>query len=318
MVATNQPVAISNLIHQQTGFELDVPDMNNPVERELQRIMVMDDEAQQEVDKWIIENRRFAAEGAGVEPQVLNQRIRTRFEPVRKAYQEFIKKYPDNARGRIAYASFLNDLGEEGAVFEQLEKAKELSPNNAAVWNNLANIHGHTGEPKMAFEYYEKAININSNEPIYYHNFGTTVFLFRVDAREYYNIDEQQVFDKALNLYSNAMRLSPEDFALASDVAQTYYGIKPLRTNDALMAWTNAMNLAGNDVEREGVHIHFARIKMLAGQYDEAKSHLDRVHNRNYADLKVRVGKAIQNRIEEAGNTNAPASTNSNDILQIP
>ena len=34
--------------------------------------------------------------------------------------------------------------------------------------------------------------------------------------------------------------------------AESYYGIHPLRTNDALVAWTNALNVAHNDAEREG------------------------------------------------------------------
>jgi len=37
-----------------------------------------------------------------------------------------------------------------------------------------------------------------------------------------------------------------------------------------LAAWTNALQIAHNDVEREGVYIHLARIKMIAGRYAEA------------------------------------------------
>ena len=69
------------------------------------------------------------------------------------------------------------------------------------------------------------------------------------------------MFDKALALYQQAMKLDPENFPLATDYAQSYYGIRPLRTNDALVAWTNALNIARDDVEREGVYLHLARIK---------------------------------------------------------
>jgi len=57
---------------------------------------------------------------------------------------------------------------------------------------------------KKAFDYYAKAIELNPQEPIYYHNFGTTVYLFRKDAMDFYGITEQQVYDKALGLYSKA------------------------------------------------------------------------------------------------------------------
>src|SRR5206468_6813978 len=133
-------------------------------------------------------------------------------------------------RARIAFASFLGDLNDEEASQTEYENALELETNNPAIYNNLANIYGHTGPVKKAFEFYARAIELNPSEPVYYHNFGTTVFLFRKDAREFYGIDEQQVFNKALELYAKAIKLDPTNFPLASDIAQTYYGIKPTRT----------------------------------------------------------------------------------------
>jgi tetratricopeptide (TPR) repeat protein len=146
---------------------------------------------------------------------------------------------------------------------------------------------------KKAFEYYQKAIDLNPNEPVYYHNFGTTVYLFRKDAMEFYNITEQEVFNKALELYARAMKLAPDDFPLASDVAQTYYGIKPTRTEDALKAWTNALNIAHDEVERQGVYLHLARIKLHAERFGEARAHINAVTNAMYDELKGRLLKNL-------------------------
>ncbi len=308
LMATNQPAALSNLVVQHTGVSVEITDPNDPVEKEFQVVMKQDDDAQAEVDKWIRDNQEFAKQGAGVPAEELNQRILTRFEPVRKAYEEFLQRHPDHARAHLSFASFLDDIGDEDGSVNHMEKARELDPKNPAVWNNLANHYGHTGGLKTAFEYYAKAIELNPNEPIYYHNFGTTVFLFRKDAKEFFTITEQQVFDKALDLYSHALKLDPDNFPLASDVAQTYYGIKPLRTNDALLAWTNTLNIAHNEVEREGVYIHLARLKMLFGRFDEATAHLNSVTNENYAELKRRVKRAMDERIAEAGKTNDPSA----------
>ncbi|MDB6122244.1 MAG: repeat-containing protein, partial [Pedosphaera sp.] len=241
LVATNQPAAVSNLVTQTTGITVTVPDPNDPVEKEYKKLMVDDDAAQEEVDKWIQENNAFAEKGGGAPNSVLNERIRKRFEPVRKGYEDFIKLHPDHARVRLAYGAFLNDIKEEEAAVAQFEKARELDPKNPATWNNLANHFGHDGEVKKAFEYYAKAIELNPSEAVYYQNFGTTVFLFRKDAMEYYKIDEQQVFTKALELYQKAVQLEPNNFELLQDVAQTYYGIKPTRTEEALNAWTNTL-----------------------------------------------------------------------------
>jgi len=303
LVATNTPAAISNFVEKTTGFSVPVRNLNDPAARELAMLEQQDDAAMEEIDRWITDNRRFAAEGAGLSDEELNRKILARLDVVRRAYEDFLTRHPDHAEAHVAYASFLADIGDEEGEVQHLEKAARINPDIPAVWNNLANHFGHRGPVKRAFACYEKAIAPNPNEPIYYHNFGTTVYLFRKDAREYFSINEQQVFDKAFELYSNAMRLDPSNFLLASDIAQTYYGIKPLRTNDALLAWTNAMALASDDIEREGVHIHFARIKLGIGRFDEARAHLDAVSNPIYADLKRRL---LRNLNEKEYGTNPP------------
>ena len=316
LVATNQPAAVSNLAAQTAGVAITIPDPNDPVEKEYQKLLADDDAAQAEVDQWIRDNRTFAASGAGASTEEMNQRIETRFEPIRKAYQDFLERHPDHARARLAYGSFLGDKGDEEGAQTQWEKARELDPKNPAAWNNLANFYGHVGEPKKAFSYYAKAIELEPTEPVYYHNFGTTVYLFRRDAMEYYSITEQQVFDKALDLYRQAMKLDPGNFPLASDVAQTYYAIRPLRTNDALVAWTNTLKIAHDEIEREGVYIHLARLKMVAGRFDEARQQLNAVTNEMYADLKRVVTRSLNDRESKAKETNAPPATES--IVTVP
>lgn len=278
------------------------------IDKEYHKVMEADDAAQAEVDKWIRDNQEFAEKGAGTPPALLKRRIQERFEPVRKAYEDFLERHPKHVEARIAYASFLGDLKDEESAQEQLEKALAIDPKNPAIYNNLANICGHIGSVKKAFEYYAKAIQLNPLEPVYYHNFGTTVYLFRTDAKEFYGIDEQQVFAKAFGLYSNAMRLDPMNFPLASDVAQTYYGVKPLPTETALQAWTNALKIAHDEIEREGVYLHFARIKLLAGRFDEARAHLNTVTNQMYAQLKDRLERNLKERQSEARTNNATAA----------
>jgi tetratricopeptide (TPR) repeat protein len=309
LMATNQPAAVSNLLLQSTGISLKAPHSNDPVEKALDQILEQDDAAQAEVDKWITDNNAFAEKGAGVPGEEMRRRILERFAPVEKAYQDFIHQYPTNSRALVAYASFLGDTKSEDAAEEQLDKALEVDTNNPAIYNNLANIYGHHGPVKKAFDYYARALQLNPLEPVYYHNLGTTVFLFRKDAKEYYGIDEQQVFNKAFELYSNAMRLDPQDFPLASDVAQTYYGVNPFRPEEALKAWTNALNLAHDEVEREGVYIHFARVNIMSHRFAEARVMLNNVTNETYADLKGRVARSLEQRQKDAATSNAMPAT---------
>ena len=313
--------AASNLVQQNTGTPVAIISTNDPAEQELQKLMEADDVALDEVDRWIQTNNVLAATGAGESKEALNQRIHARFGVVRRNYEDFLLRHPNSARGFLAYGTFLGDTGDEQAGKVQLENSRQLDQNNPAVWNGLANYYGESGQVTNAFAYYAKAIELDPSEPVYYQNLATTVYLFRSDARQFYGINEQEVFDKALGFYRKAMQLDPDNFDLASDYAETYYGIRPLRTNDALGAWTNALNIAHNDVEREGVFMHLARLKTVSGRFAEAHAQLEVVTNAIYAVLKHQLERSLADRENAATNvvngsaiaatpTNTPAAGN--------
>jgi tetratricopeptide (TPR) repeat protein len=281
----------------------------DPVEKEYRRLLELDDQTLAELDRLI---RDFQSAGADNESAraELRRRIDERIEQVRKAYEDFLRRHPNHARARLAYGSFLNEIKEEEGAVEQWEKARQLDPQNPAAWNNLANYYGHRGPVTNAFQYYQKAIELDPLEPVYYHNFGTTVYLFRKDAMEFFGITEQQVFDKALDLYARALQLDPTNFFLAHDIAQTYYGIQPLRTNEALLAWTYTLGLARDNLERQGVLIHLARVRILAGQFEEARALLEKVTEPALQELKNRVERNLKYREAQArGATNDPPTT---------
>ena len=308
MLSTNPVGAASNMVTTTTGIQVGAAGTNDVAEAEYRKLLEEDDRAQGAADRWIQENQEFATRGGAIPNTELNRRIMDRFAPVRTGYEDFLRRHPEHVAGRIAFASFLGDTGDEDGAQSQLEKALTLDPKNPAIYNNLANIYTHSGPVKKAFEYYAKAIELSPREPTYYHNLGTTVYLFRSDAKEIYGISEDAVFAKAFGLYSNSMRLDPDNFPLASDVAQTYYGITPLRTVDALRAWTNAYGIAHDEVEREGVQLHFARVKLLSGRFAEAKGHLNLVTNSMYADMKQRLTRNLAEK-EESARTNAAAAS---------
>ncbi len=309
LMTTNQALASSNVIQQNINISIPITNSNDTAEMELKQLMAKDDAAQAEVTKWTQDNNAFAAQGAGESKAELNRRIMARLNGIRTGYEDFLRRYPDSAGGHLAYGSFLNDIGEEEAAMRQNEKASRLDPKNPAAWNNLANYYCENGLLTNAFTDYAKAIELNPAEPVYYQNLATVVYLYRKDARDFYHINEQQVFDKSLALYRKAMQLDPGNFRLATDCADSYYEIRPLRTNEMLAAWSNALQIAHDDIEREGVYIHLARIKMLAGRYAEARAQLDAVTNSKYADLKHSLERSITER-EKPPTNSTVVSTN--------
>lgn len=278
----------------------------DPLEAELDKLLAEDDAAQAEADRWIQEAKAFEEAGAGLSGATLTARIERRFESVRKAYEDFLLRHPNYAPARLAYGSFLNDIGEEDEAVTQWEKAREADPQDPAAWNNLANHYGHRGPVKKAFEYYEKAISIDPEEPVYLQNLATTTYLFRKDAKEFYNIDEAQVFDRALELYRKAIKLDPKNFPLATDYAQSFYGIRPLRAEEAIAAWNYALQVANDDMERQGVYCHLARVELNSGRFDEARKHLELVTLDLYKTLKERLMRNLVEKENQAKAADTP------------
>jgi tetratricopeptide (TPR) repeat protein len=177
LLATNQPLAVSNLVAGTVGISVSVPDPNDPVEKEYQKLLKDDDASQEEVDRWIRDNEAFASKGGGLSRDEMNRKIRERFRPIKESYETFVSNHPNHARARIAYGSFLNDLADENGALLQYQKAIELDPKNPAPYNNAANIYTHSGPVTNAFSYFARAMELDPSEPVYYHNLATTVLV---------------------------------------------------------------------------------------------------------------------------------------------
>jgi tetratricopeptide (TPR) repeat protein len=308
VLSTNPPQAASNLVAEKTGLSIPIVNTNDPVEVEYHKIVLADDAAEQDILKWTDDAQAFAQAGGGEARLTLHMRIRQRLDGVRRQYEDFLQRHPQHVKARLAFGSFLNDTGDEDGAVAQWDAARELAPTNPAPWNNLANIYGHHGPVKKALEYYGKAIELDPNESVYYHNLAVTVYLFRPDAREYYHLTEQEVFDKALALYRQAIKLAPDDFVLFSDYAESFYGTNPPRWKDGLEAWTEALKIAHDDAEREGVFVHLARINIKLGNYDAARERLNAVTNDLYAGLKRTLMRNLNEALAKpATNTPPPA-----------
>jgi len=93
----------------------------------------------------------------------------------------------------------------------------------------------------------------------------------------------------------------------------TYYGIKPIRTEDALKAWQYALKLAEGSLQREGVLIHLARFKMNSGHFDEAHALMNSVTNSDLNDLKIRLLKNLELREHPESATNGVSAVTTNE-----
>ena len=305
LISTNTPAAVSNLVQEKTGLSVNVPNPNDPVEIEFRKLEAEDDDAVAEIEKWSDAAGAEAAKGNNQAQLSLTARVRNRLEGVKRDYEDFIARHSDYVRARLAYGSFLHQAGEPEQALAQWEKASQLAPNNPAVWNNLADYYEESNV-KKALEYYSKAIALDPTQSLYYHNLAVAVYMFRTDAEDYFKLSEQEVFDKALSLYQKAMKLDPDNFILATDYAECYYGIRPYRLEEGLAAWNQCLRIAHDEVEREGVYLHLARMHLAMNHFVESQHALDQVTNNNYSVLKNKLAVNLKESINRAFTNGVP------------
>jgi tetratricopeptide (TPR) repeat protein len=313
-LVTNSPQAASNQVPYKPGVALPATTFvaNDPAEDEFHRIMLDDDKAEKEILGWMDTSDAFAKAG-GDSKITLNSKIQQRLDGIKKEYEDFIERHPKHVNIRLAFGSFLRDVHDDQGAFTQWDTARQLDPTNPAAWDNLGNYYAYStnGPVKKAFECYDKAIELNSTQSIYYHNLAATIYLFRKEAQEYYHLNESQAFDKALNLYQQAIKLDPDNFVLLTDYAESFYGTNPPRWKDGLAAWTEALKIAHDDGEKEGVYVHLARLHLKLGALDEAKSDLAAITNANYAELKTRLTSNLNAALAKAKTNSPPPATTS-------
>lgn len=272
---------------------------------ELRRIMDEDDKAQEEAGALIRDDRKFAAQGGGLGKEELSLRIESRYEAVRKKYADFLKRNPRHVQGHIAYGSLLNDLQDETGAAVEWERARELDPANPAPWNNLALHYLGRGMHRKACEYFEKAISLDPKQAGYYRSLAGTIMDNRAQAAEYYQLSPQGVLDKAVALLRKSLELNPDQFTTATELASVYYACDPPRPDDALKAWQAALALAGEEVEREGVYVHLARVNMQARREAEARRWLNQITNAAFQSARDKIEKGL-----------APTATNAPSVKQ--
>lgn len=301
-------------------------------EREFHRILDADDDAQGDAARWTDEAVNPADPVVAPSIESVRRRIEERMKSIRANYQDFLKRQPNHVRAHLAFASFLSENGEVAAAISEAETARALDPANPAAWNNLGGLYAHHGPIDKSFSCYEEAIRLKPDLGLYHNNFGGLLLTARAEAARHYQLSDGAVFSKASAACRRAAELDPGNFKFAADWAQTFYGLKPaakldeagaaeaaLKLGDeALNAWTNALRIANEDSERQGIYIHFARWNLRLGRTNEARVNLSVIGPGQYADLKRRLEGLIEPAPSGATNNPGSAPTSPSPMKAVP
>ncbi len=196
-----------------------------------------------------------------------------------------------------------------GVVSPFEEDLSTYTPKDAAeYWNDWGNEYGHSGPVTNMFVCFMSAVRLMPHEAAYHRNLATSLFMYRKDAKEFFGVDEAQVFNMSLREYRKARILEPENFELAKELAQMHYAVRPFRAEEALMEWERVLALAEKDssVDLEEVYLNLGRVNYMAARYGEAQKWLSKVKSPVHEDIRnvlwLRVTESAQLRQDEIGN----------------
>ena len=129
-LALNAPIA--TLFSAETPKAAENQTAKITIDPELQKIIDQDNEAQIEVDKWIKDYQALNRTTA-VQDATLPLRIRERFDSVKSAYEDYLFTHSTSMEARLAYASFLTDIGQDNDAAREWLKLQKQHPDNP-VW----------------------------------------------------------------------------------------------------------------------------------------------------------------------------------------
>jgi tetratricopeptide (TPR) repeat protein len=251
------------------------------------------------LQKLELEYRALSAEDDTAHPEAwsrkADERMKARVDDLIRRYQEFVRKYPNNADAHDLLALIYYENGRPEDALAEWETALRINPNHANAHNGLGQLYSHTGEPLRAITHFQKAIELDPKRAVFHFNLGLMYFTSRYVVMKEYAWDLPRVFAESQKAYRRASELAPDDFDYAKAVAENYFFAKFFLIEDpwdaAIRDWQRCLKIAPDDLARSYVLTCLGRVYLKKGQKPEARAVLQqalRLDSRSAAEHLLR------------------------------
>lgn len=185
------------------------------------------------------------------------EQAQKRIALVRRAYEEALKRYPDNPDAKTYYAELLYDHGTEEndadkgvALWLEVVKA---APDTADAWNNLAIHYSHSGQYDECFNAMDKALALEPDNPDFLFNAAQFFMVHWPQAQAHYGASMEDICRKGMEYSRRAAEAYPDSYVLLQDYATNFYWAaeRNLKVDwrEAAEAWQKARAEARNNTE---------------------------------------------------------------------
>jgi len=119
-----------------------------------------------------------------------------RFPEAELAFREHLKEHGESAGVLLNLGLCLKELGRNAEAFESVQKASELEPGRADIWNELGLLWDDEGRLTKSEACYRRAVELDPTLARAWNNLGVTAFI-------------RQNFPEAKQYFSKALELDP-------------------------------------------------------------------------------------------------------------
>ena len=228
--------------------------------------------AAQRLGQIVEREQLFLKNSSSPNKPLSEQELTRRAQQILSAYESYLEDNPRDVNGLILYGKFLRRMGQPRHATGLFLEADKIDPRLAVVKQNIANYLVEEGRLADALPFLLKAVELEPKEPVYHHQLGTFLFLFKEDLLSL-GIASAQTNDRSMHeAFRSASKLAPGNFEYKLRYAQSFFDISDPDWDKALGVWQDLRNQARDRPvsEREYLALGEARAMTQLGRGKEA------------------------------------------------
>tara|TARA_B110000438_G_scaffold460_1_gene489 strand:+ start:21 stop:1181 length:1161 start_codon:yes stop_codon:yes gene_type:complete len=228
--------------------------------------------AAQRLGQIVEREQLFLKNSSSANKPLSEQELTRRAQQILSAYESYLEDNPRDVNGLILYGKFLRRMGQPRHATGLFLEADKIDPRLAVVKQNIANYLVEEGRLADALPFLLKAVELEPKEPVYHHQLGTFLFLFKEDLLSL-GIASVQTNDRSMHeAFRSASKLAPDNFEYKLRYAQSFFDISDPVWDKALGVWQDLRNQARDRPvsEQEYLALGEARAMTQLGMGKEA------------------------------------------------
>lgn len=228
--------------------------------------------AAQRLGQIVEREQLFLKNSSSPNKPLSEQELTRRAQQILSAYESYLEDNPRDVNGLILYGKFLRRMGQPRHATGLFLEADKIDPRLAVVKQNIANYLVEEGRLADALPFLLKAVELEPKEPVYHHQLGTFLFLFKEDLLSL-GIASVQTNDRSMHgAFRSASKLAPDNFEYKLRYAQSFFDISDPDWDKVLGVWQDLRNQARDHPvsEREYLALGEARALTRLGRGKEA------------------------------------------------